>query len=30
MRRLRDDGMDKVRSGLTSLEEIERMTTSLE
>ncbi len=30
MRRLRDDGIDKVRSGLTSLEEVERMTTSLE
>jgi type IV pilus assembly protein PilB len=30
MRRLRDDGIDKVRTGLTSLEEVERLTTSLE
>jgi type IV pilus assembly protein PilB len=30
MRRLHEDGMDKVRSGLTSLEEVERMTNSLE
>jgi type IV pilus assembly protein PilB len=29
MRRLHDDGMEKVRSGLTSIAEIERMTTSL-
>ncbi|HUA75658.1 MAG TPA: ATPase, T2SS/T4P/T4SS family [Solirubrobacteraceae bacterium] len=29
MRRLRDDGMDKVREGLTSIAEVERMTTSL-
>ncbi len=29
MRRLRDDGLDKVREGLTSIAEIERMTTSL-
>jgi type IV pilus assembly protein PilB len=29
MRRLRDDGLHKVREGLTSIAEIERMTTSL-
>ncbi len=29
MRRLRDDGIEKVRDGLTSIEEVERMTTSL-
>ncbi|HXB63593.1 MAG TPA: ATPase, T2SS/T4P/T4SS family [Solirubrobacteraceae bacterium] len=29
MRRLRDDGIAKVRDGLTSVEEVERMTTSL-
>jgi len=29
MRRLREDGMDKVREGLTSIAEVERMTTSL-
>ncbi len=29
MRRLHEDGIDKVRDGLTSLEEVERMTTSL-
>jgi type IV pilus assembly protein PilB len=29
MRRLRDDGIEKVKSGLTSVEEVERMTTSL-
>jgi type IV pilus assembly protein PilB len=29
MRRLRDDGLEKVREGLTSIAEIERMTTSL-
>jgi type IV pilus assembly protein PilB len=29
MRRLHDDGIEKVRAGLTSLEEVERMTTSL-
>ncbi len=29
MRRLRDDGLVKVREGLTSIAEIERMTTSL-
>ncbi|HEV3320881.1 MAG TPA: ATPase, T2SS/T4P/T4SS family [Solirubrobacteraceae bacterium] len=29
MRRLRDDGVEKVRAGLTSMEEVERMTTSL-
>ncbi len=29
MRRLHDDGIDKVRAGVTSLEEIQRMTTSL-
>ncbi len=29
MRRLRDDGMEKVREGLTSIAEVERMTTSL-
>ncbi|HST56630.1 MAG TPA: ATPase, T2SS/T4P/T4SS family [Solirubrobacteraceae bacterium] len=29
MRRLHDDGMQKVREGLTSIAEIERMTTSL-
>jgi type IV pilus assembly protein PilB len=29
MRRLRDDGLQKVREGLTSIAEIERMTNSL-
>jgi type IV pilus assembly protein PilB len=29
MRRLRDDGIDKVREGLTSIAEVERMTNSL-
>ena len=29
MRRLRDDGLEKVREGLTSIAEVERMTTSL-
>jgi type IV pilus assembly protein PilB len=29
MRRLREDGMEKVRSGLTSIAEIERMTSSM-
>ena len=29
MRRLHDDGIEKVRAGVTSIEEIERMTTSL-
>jgi type IV pilus assembly protein PilB len=29
MRRMREDGMDKVRQGLTSIAEVERMTTSL-
>jgi type IV pilus assembly protein PilB len=29
MRRLHDDGMEKVRTGVTSVEEVERMTTSL-
>ncbi len=29
MRRLRDDGMEKVREGLTSIAEVERMTNSL-
>jgi type IV pilus assembly protein PilB len=29
MRRLRDDGLDKVRDGLTSIAEVERMTSSL-
>ena len=29
MLRLRDDGMQKVREGLTSIAEIERMTSSL-
>ena len=29
MLRLRDDGLQKVREGLTSIAEIERMTTSL-
>jgi type IV pilus assembly protein PilB len=29
MRRMREDGMDKVREGVTSIAEIERMTTSL-
>ena len=29
MKRLRDDGMQKVRDGLTSIAEVERMTTSL-
>jgi type IV pilus assembly protein PilB len=29
MRRLHDDGMEKVRTGATSIEEVERMTTSL-
>ncbi|HVR06087.1 MAG TPA: GspE/PulE family protein [Solirubrobacteraceae bacterium] len=29
MHRLHDDGIEKVRAGLTSIEEVERMTTSL-
>jgi type IV pilus assembly protein PilB len=29
MRRLRDDGLEKVREGLTSIAEVERMTSSL-
>ena len=29
MRRLREDGMEKVRSGLTSIAEVERMTNSM-
>ncbi len=29
MRRLRDDGIEKVREGLTSIAEVERMTNSL-
>jgi type IV pilus assembly protein PilB len=29
MRRLHDDGLEKVRAGLTSVEEVERMSTSL-
>jgi type IV pilus assembly protein PilB len=29
MRRLRDDGMDKVRAGQTSIAEVERMAASL-
>ena len=29
MRRLRDDGLEKVREGLTSIAEVERMTNSL-
>ncbi len=29
MLRLRDDGLQKVREGLTSIAEVERMTTSL-
>jgi type IV pilus assembly protein PilB len=29
MRRLRDDGLEKVRDGVTSIAEIERMTSSL-
>jgi type II secretory ATPase GspE/PulE/Tfp pilus assembly ATPase PilB-like protein len=29
MLRLRDDGMQKVREGLTSIAEVERMTNSL-
>jgi type II secretory ATPase GspE/PulE/Tfp pilus assembly ATPase PilB-like protein len=29
MRRLRDDGMQKVRDGLTSIAEVERMTNSM-
>ena len=29
MARLREDGLAKVRAGLTSIAEIERMTTSL-
>ncbi len=29
MRRLRDDGMDKVRAGLTSVAEVERITASV-
>ena len=29
MRRMRDDGISKVRAGLTSIAEVERMTTSL-
>ena len=28
MRRLRDDGLQKVREGLTSIAEVERMTTA--
>jgi type IV pilus assembly protein PilB len=29
MRHLRDDGLQKVREGLTSIEEVERMSNSL-
>jgi type II secretory ATPase GspE/PulE/Tfp pilus assembly ATPase PilB-like protein len=29
MRRLRDDGLQRVREGVTSIAEIERMTSSL-
>jgi type IV pilus assembly protein PilB len=29
MRRLRDDGMEKVREGVTSIAEVERMTNSM-
>jgi type II secretory ATPase GspE/PulE/Tfp pilus assembly ATPase PilB-like protein len=29
MRRLRDDGLQKVREGVTSIAEVERMTSSL-
>jgi type II secretory ATPase GspE/PulE/Tfp pilus assembly ATPase PilB-like protein len=29
MRRLREDGLQKVRDGLTSIAEIERMTNSM-
>ena len=29
MRRLRDDGMQKVRDGMTSIAEIERMTSTM-
>ena len=29
MRRLRDDGLQKVREGLTSIAEVERMTNSM-
>ena len=29
MRRLRDDGLDKVREGLTSIAEVERITSSM-
>jgi type IV pilus assembly protein PilB len=29
MRRLRDDGLEKVRDGVTSIAEIERMTNSM-
>jgi hypothetical protein len=29
MRRLRDDGLAKVREGLTSIAKVERMTNSL-
>jgi type II secretory ATPase GspE/PulE/Tfp pilus assembly ATPase PilB-like protein len=29
MTRLRDDGLQKIRDGLTSIAEVERMTTSL-
>ena len=29
MRRLRDDGLEKVREGLTSIAEVERMTNSM-
>jgi type IV pilus assembly protein PilB len=29
MRRLRDDGLEKVREGVTSIAEVERMTSSL-
>jgi type IV pilus assembly protein PilB len=29
MRRLRDDGLEKVREGFTSIAEVERMTNSM-
>jgi type IV pilus assembly protein PilB len=29
MRRLRDDGLEKVREGVTSIAEVERMTNSV-
>jgi type IV pilus assembly protein PilB len=29
MRRLRDDGLEKVRAGITSIAEVERMTASM-